>query len=295
MTRPLLSVDLQVDYPNKPQDARGQSPFRSIRARCLGWWAKAGQGKSTIALAILRLLALKGGRAHGHIWFRGRDLMEASERDMRRVRGREIGLVLQSPLSSLNPALRIGTQLAEAWRAHATGTKAELTMALARALDSVGLSIRRGVLLALSLAGQRRSGATRLDCDGGHALACACSLPTNPPARSMPSPRRKSSSSSPNCSARWAAPFCTSRTTCCPSPRSAIALQFFTTARSSNAETPAPVLERPMHPYTRQLLASAALASRSAGSRSSATVSDWKAWLRKRSVPTFPKWGEIRW
>ena len=54
---------------------------------------------------------------------------------MRRVRGREIGLVLQSPLSSLNPALRIGTQLAEAWRAHAHGTKAELAMALDRALS----------------------------------------------------------------------------------------------------------------------------------------------------------------
>ena len=100
---------------------------------------ESGSGKSTIALAILGLLGLKGGRAIGHIWFRGRDLMVASERDMRRVRGREIGLVLQSPLSSLNPALKIGTQLAEAWRAHATGTKAELAMAIDGALASVGL------------------------------------------------------------------------------------------------------------------------------------------------------------
>ena len=75
----------------------------------------------------------------GHIWFHGRDLMMVSERQMRLVRGREIGLVLQSPLSSLNPALKIGTQLAEAWRAHATGTKAELATAIDRALSSVGL------------------------------------------------------------------------------------------------------------------------------------------------------------
>src|SRR5664280_1913944 len=135
---PLLSVDLRVDYPNKPQTLRAVS-FQIDQGEVLGLVGESGSGKSTIALAILRLLGLKGGRAIGHIWFRGRDLMVASERDMRRVRGREIGLVLQSPLSSLNPALKIGTQLAEAWRAHATGTKAELAMAIDGALASVGL------------------------------------------------------------------------------------------------------------------------------------------------------------
>lgn len=135
---PLLSVDLRVDYPNKPQTLRAVS-FQINQGEVLGLVGESGSGKSTIALAILGLLGLKGGRAIGHIWFRGRDLMVASERDMRRVRGREIGLVLQSPLSSLNPALKIGTQLAEAWRAHATGTKAELAMAIDGALASVGL------------------------------------------------------------------------------------------------------------------------------------------------------------
>jgi ABC-type dipeptide/oligopeptide/nickel transport system ATPase component len=135
---PLLSVDLRVDYPNKPQTLRAVS-FQINQGEVLGLVGESGSGKSTIALAILRLLGLKGGHPTGHIWFHGRDLMMASERDMRRIRGREIGLVLQSPLSSLNPALRIGTQLAEAWRAHETGDKAELAMALNCALDSVGL------------------------------------------------------------------------------------------------------------------------------------------------------------
>ncbi|MGB7553169.1 MAG: ABC transporter ATP-binding protein [Candidatus Korobacteraceae bacterium] len=135
---PLLSVDVQVDYPNKPQTLRAVS-FQINHGEVLGLVGESGSGKSTIALAILRLLGPKGGRATGHIWFRGHDLMMLSEREMRRVRGREISLVLQSPLASLNPALRIGTQLAEAWKAHAAGTKAELATAVNTALSGVGL------------------------------------------------------------------------------------------------------------------------------------------------------------
>ena len=135
---PLLAVDLRVDYPNKPQTLREVS-FQINSGEVLGLVGESGSGKSTIALAILRLLGLKGGRASGHIWFRGRDLMMASEREMRHVRGREIGLVLQSPLSSLNPALRIRTQLAEGWKAHAGGSKVEVARAIDKALSSVGL------------------------------------------------------------------------------------------------------------------------------------------------------------
>ncbi len=57
----------------------------------------------------------------------------------RAPRGREISIVLQSPLSSLNPALRIGSQLSEAWRAHATGTQVECAAAISSALSSVSL------------------------------------------------------------------------------------------------------------------------------------------------------------
>ncbi len=105
----------------------------------LGLIGQSGSGKSTLALSILRLLELKGGTAKGSIQFQGRDLLQLKEREMRDLRGREIGLVLQSPLSSLNPALRIGTQLLEAWNAHASGSKHEGIRRIAEALSSVAL------------------------------------------------------------------------------------------------------------------------------------------------------------
>jgi ABC-type dipeptide/oligopeptide/nickel transport system ATPase component len=71
--------------------------------------------------------------------FRDRDLLAASEREMRHIRGREISLVLQSPLASLNPALRIGTQLTESWYAHAKGTKSDAVAAIERVLGRVSL------------------------------------------------------------------------------------------------------------------------------------------------------------
>src|SRR5207244_4327367 len=80
-----------------------------------------GSGKSTIALAILRLLDMRGGQVRGTIHFAGRDLMALSEREMRRIRGREIALAPQSPVAALNPALRLQTQIREAWRVHAAG------------------------------------------------------------------------------------------------------------------------------------------------------------------------------
>ena len=92
------------------------------RGEVLGLVGQSGSGKSTLAMAILGLLDEKHSRAEGTIRFQDTDLLQLSERELRELRGRAISLVLQSPLASLNPALKIRTQLKEAWRAHASGT-----------------------------------------------------------------------------------------------------------------------------------------------------------------------------
>ena len=114
---PLLAAAISADYPGKPgvlQDVR----FTINGGEIVGLIGRSGSGKSTVALALMRLLELKCGVVRGSICLAGRELMAASAREMRQIRGREIALVLQSPMSALNPALRIETHLREAWRAH---------------------------------------------------------------------------------------------------------------------------------------------------------------------------------
>jgi ABC-type dipeptide/oligopeptide/nickel transport system ATPase component len=135
---PLLSLRLSVDYRNKAGVLR--DVFIELRrGEILGLVGQSGSGKSTLSLAILRLLHLKGGTARGNLLFKGEDLIAKTETEMRSLRGREMSIVLQSPLSSLNPVLRIGSQLSEAWRAHAGGTREECATTIRAALANVSL------------------------------------------------------------------------------------------------------------------------------------------------------------
>lgn len=85
---------------------------------CVGLVGTSGAGKSTLVLALLGLLPWRRGWARGEVLLRGRNLLALSEREARAVRGKEIALVPQSPLSALNPALNLRTQFREAWKAH---------------------------------------------------------------------------------------------------------------------------------------------------------------------------------
>jgi ABC-type dipeptide/oligopeptide/nickel transport system ATPase component len=109
------------------------------RGEVLGLIGQSGSGQSTLAMAILGLLDRKRVQVDGTVRFDDSDLLRLSEPDLRALRGRKLALVLQSPLSSLNPALKIRTQLKEAWRAHASGPKADCHAAIRSALESVSL------------------------------------------------------------------------------------------------------------------------------------------------------------
>jgi ABC-type glutathione transport system ATPase component len=112
-------VRLTVDYPQKPGVLRDMQ-LEIMPGEIVGLVGQSGAGKSTLALALFRLLAHKNARIEGSIVLAGCDLMQKTEREMREIRGRVMSLVPQSPVSALNSALRIGTQLREVWRAHSS-------------------------------------------------------------------------------------------------------------------------------------------------------------------------------
>ena len=134
----LLSAHLSVQYGKKPPVLRDvQLEIR--RGEVLGLVGQSGSGKSTLAMAILGLIDHKRVDAQGSILFEGSDLLNFREAELRSLRGRKIALVLQSPLSSLNPALKIRTQLRETWRAHASGSSNDCDSTIRKALESVSL------------------------------------------------------------------------------------------------------------------------------------------------------------
>jgi peptide/nickel transport system ATP-binding protein len=106
--------------------------FEIHAGETLGLVGESGSGKSVTALSILRLVQPPGRIAGGRILFKGRDLLTLTERDMRAVRGAEVSLIFQEPMTALNPVFTIGDQIAEALIVHGRATKRE---ARARTID----------------------------------------------------------------------------------------------------------------------------------------------------------------
>ena len=136
---PLLSAEISVDYPGRRGVLRNAA-IDIFENEMVGLVGQSGSGKSTLALAILRLLDHTGARIHGRTMLLGRDLAHSSERELRSVRGRLVSLIPQNPAAALNPALEIGTQLREAWRAHSSEPWSSQAERIDGLFETVGLS-----------------------------------------------------------------------------------------------------------------------------------------------------------
>jgi peptide/nickel transport system ATP-binding protein len=134
---PLLEVQVSAGY-GKGTTLHDVS-FAIQAGERLGLVGSSGAGKSTLLLTLLGLLPWRGGWARGEVRLNGTDLLALKERDARRVRGKSLALVPQSPLSALNSALSLETHFREAWRAHEGGETAQLRQRMTSLLDRVQL------------------------------------------------------------------------------------------------------------------------------------------------------------
>ena len=137
---PLLMVDkLSVDFSDRAGNvvhAVRDVSFTLGRER-LGIVGESGSGKSTTGRAILRLITPPGQVRAQAISLNGDDLMKYRDKDMRRVRGERIAMVMQDPKYSLNPVMRVGEQIAEAYRLHANVRQREAKQKSLAMLEAV--------------------------------------------------------------------------------------------------------------------------------------------------------------
>ncbi|HEV7547399.1 MAG: peptide/nickel transport system ATP-binding protein [Rhodospirillaceae bacterium] len=108
---------------------------------CVGVVGESGSGKSVTALSMLRLHARRTARfAGGSVRYDGRDLLRIPESDLRRIRGRDIAMVFQDPMSSLNPVLTICDQISESLRLHQNMSRADARRRAVELLDLVRIA-----------------------------------------------------------------------------------------------------------------------------------------------------------
>jgi oligopeptide/dipeptide ABC transporter ATP-binding protein len=110
------------------------------KGEVLGIVGESGSGKSVLSLSVLRLLPMPPAFfAGGEIVFEGRNLLEASDKDIRGIRGNKISMVFQEPMTALNPVFTIGNQLSEVFRTHQNLTSSKATEASIEILKKVGV------------------------------------------------------------------------------------------------------------------------------------------------------------
>ena len=141
---PLLRIrDLGISFRTRTgalQITRGVS-FDVAPGERIGLVGESGCGKTVTGLSLMRLLPKDSARINGAIAFEGRDLLAMPERGMREIRGRDIAMIFQEPMSALDPVFTIGHQIGEAYRTHFPVSKAEARERAVQALTKVGIPL----------------------------------------------------------------------------------------------------------------------------------------------------------
>ncbi len=139
---PLLSVDdLRVEFWTQRGTVYAVNgvSFEIAAGETLGIVGESGCGKSVTSLAILGILSRNGRVTSGRAVFEGRDLIGLSDRELRRIRGRDIAMIFQDPMTSLNPVLTIGRQIRESLQTHLGLDRKQAEARAVELLEQVGI------------------------------------------------------------------------------------------------------------------------------------------------------------
>lgn len=141
--KPYLSIeDLVVEYSSDGQTVHAVNGITLSleRGRTLGLVGETGAGKTTIAKTILRILPDRSAYIRGgKVMIDGRDVLTLSEKEMQKVRGNQISMMFQDPMTALNPTMRIGEQISEVIALHSDISKKECDERAAEMLEMVGI------------------------------------------------------------------------------------------------------------------------------------------------------------
>jgi peptide/nickel transport system ATP-binding protein len=139
---PILEVkDLRTHFPTRSGLVRAVDgvSFQLERGELLGLVGESGCGKSMTALSVMRLISPPGKIVGGEILFEGKDLLKLSDAEMRQMRGDDIAMIFQDPMTSLNPVYRVGEQIAEALRLHRKLSRKDARQATIDAMREVAI------------------------------------------------------------------------------------------------------------------------------------------------------------
>lgn len=135
--------NLQVSFKNADGRVKiiNDISFSIEKGETLGIVGESGCGKSMTALSVMRLISTPPGMITGKINFSGKNLLELSKKEMRNIRGNEISMIFQEPMTSLNPVLTVGQQLMEVFTVHQGASKAEARKKSVEALRMVNIAM----------------------------------------------------------------------------------------------------------------------------------------------------------
>ena len=120
--------------------------LRIDESKTLGLVGETGAGKTTTALGIMRLVPDPPGKIlGGEILFEGKDLLKATDNEIRKIRGNDISMIFQDPMTALNPIIRIGDQIAEVIQLHGNCSKTEAMVRSLKMLETVGIQPERSI------------------------------------------------------------------------------------------------------------------------------------------------------